>query len=51
VHYGYHHTLLLLALLNVAIFLGLYYLVARPLQQRIVRRRLAQDIVRRRQQP
>ena len=51
VHHGYHPTLLLLALLNVAILLGLYYLVARPLQQRIARRRMAQDIVRGRLRP
>jgi hypothetical protein len=39
-----------LAALNVAILLGLYYLVLRPLQQRIARRRMARDIARQRSQ-
>ena len=50
VQHGYHPTLLLLALLNVAILCGLYYLVIRPLHQRIVRRRMAQEAVRQRAQ-
>ena len=50
VQHGYHPTLLLLALLNVAILCGLYYLVLRPLQQRIMRRRLAQEAIRQRTQ-
>jgi hypothetical protein len=48
VTHGYHHSLLLLALLNVAIGLGLYYLVLRPLYQRLLRRRMAQAIMRQR---
>src|SRR5687768_16067234 len=51
VQHGYHPTLLVLAALNVAILIGLYYLVLRPLQQRIARRRLARDIARQRSQP
>lgn len=50
VNHGYHHTLLLLALLNVAIGIGLYYLVLRPLYQRRVRRRRAREILRQRSQ-
>jgi hypothetical protein len=50
VHHGYHHSLLLLALLNVAIGIGLYYLVIRPLYQRMVRRRTAQALMRQRSQ-
>ena len=38
---GYDHTLVALALLNVAIFFGLYYLVVRPLARRIRLRRVA----------
>ena len=48
VTHGYHHSLLFLALLNIAIFLGLYYLVLRPLRERIVRRRMAQNVARQR---
>ena len=51
VKHGYHPTVLLLALLNVAIFFGLYYLVFRPLRQRMARRRMARDIARQRAQP
>ena len=51
VKHGYHPTVLVLALLNVAIFFGLYYLVIRPLHQRVVRRRMARDVVRQRAQP
>jgi hypothetical protein len=51
VKHGYHPTLVLLGLLNVAILLGLYYLVLRPLRQRVLRRRLAQDARRQRAQP
>jgi hypothetical protein len=43
VKHGYDHTLLLLALLNIGIFFGLYYLVFRPLRQRVVRHKLAQQ--------
>ena len=32
---GYHVSLLLLALLNIGVFFGIYYLVLRPLQRRI----------------
>ena len=46
VRHGYHHSLLFLALLNVGIFFGLYYLVIRPLHQRMVRRRMACEVVR-----
>jgi len=41
VTYGYDHTLLALALLNVGIFFGIYYLVLCPLHRRIQRRRTA----------
>jgi hypothetical protein len=51
VKHGYHPTVLLLALLNVAIFCGLYYLVIRPLRQRVVRRRMARDLARQRTWP
>jgi len=37
---GYHVSLLLLALLNIGVFFGIYYLVLRPLQRRIQLRRL-----------
>ena len=39
VQHGYDHTVLLLALLNVGIFFGLYYLVFRPLHRRALLRR------------
>jgi hypothetical protein len=51
VQHGYHPSLVVLAALNVAILIGLYYLVLRPLQQRIARRRLARHIARQRSQP
>ena len=38
---GYHVSLLLLALLNVGVFFGIYYLVLRPLYRRIQLRRMA----------
>ena len=41
VTYGYDHTLLALAVLNVGIFFGIYYLVLCPLHRRIQRRRTA----------
>ncbi len=41
VKHGYHHTLLILLVLNVAIGLGLYYLVFRTLQKRVRLRRQA----------
>jgi len=41
VTHGYDHTVLLLALLNVGIFFGMYYLVFRPLRRRVLRRRQA----------
>ena len=41
VTYGYDHTLLALAVLNVGIFFGIYYLVLRPLHRRIQLRRTA----------
>ena len=37
---GYHVSLLLLALLNIGVFFGIYYLVLRPLQRRIQLRRV-----------
>jgi len=37
---GYHVSLLLLALLNIGVFFGIYYLVLRPLQRRIQLRRM-----------
>lgn len=46
IKHGYHPSVLLLAILNVAIFIGLYYLVIRPLHQRIIRRRMARHRVR-----
>jgi hypothetical protein len=46
VRHGYHYSLLLLALLNVAIGIGLYYLVLCPLQQRVSRRRNARNLLR-----
>lgn len=41
VTHGYDRTLLALALLNVGIFFGIYYLVLRPLRRRIQLRRTA----------
>jgi len=38
---GYHVSLLLLVLLNIGVFFGIYYLVLRPLYRRIQLRRLA----------
>jgi hypothetical protein len=37
--HGYDATLLALALLNIGVFFGIYYLVLRPLQRRIQLRR------------
>lgn len=51
VRHGYHPSILALALLNVAICFGLYYLVMRPLYQRLVRRRAAQEVMRQRSRP
>jgi hypothetical protein len=42
IKHGYDHTVLILAVLNVAIGLGIYYLVFRPLRQRALRRKAAQ---------
>ena len=50
VKHGYHPSVLVLALLNVAIIFGLYYLVLRPLHQRIVRRRTVRTLRRQRNQ-
>jgi preprotein translocase subunit YajC len=44
VTHGYDHTVFALAALNVGIFVGIYYLVLRPLQQRIQRRRMARAV-------
>lgn len=41
VTHGYDHTLLALALLNIGVFFGIYYLVLRPLRRRIQLRRMA----------
>ena len=41
VKHGYDHTVLILAILNVAIFFGIYFLIYRPLRQRAIRRKLA----------
>ena len=43
VTYGYDPTLLALALLNIGIFFGIYYLVLRPLYRRIQLRRKARE--------
>ncbi len=48
VNHGYHPSVLVLAVLNIAIFVGIYYLIIRTLHQRIVRRRMARDIHRQR---
>ena len=34
VQHGYDHTVLILGILNIAIFIGLYYIVYRPLRER-----------------
>ncbi len=39
VQHGYDHTVFLLALLNVGIFFGIFYLVFRPLHRRALLRR------------
>ena len=41
VTHGYDHTLLALALLNIGVFFGIYYLVLCPLRRRIQLRRTA----------
>jgi len=41
VTHGYDHTLLALAVLNIGIVFGIYYIVLRPLQRRIQLRRTA----------
>ena len=41
IKHGYDHTVLILALLNVGIGCGIYYLVFRPLRQRAVLRKTA----------
>jgi hypothetical protein len=38
--HGYDHTLLALALLNIGVFFGIYYLVLCPLRRRIQLRRM-----------
>lgn len=48
VHHGYHPSLVVLALLNIAIGIGIYYLVIRTLQQRLARRRVARELARQR---
>ena len=44
VTHGYDHTLLALALLNVGIFVGIYYIVLRPLYRRLQLRRMARAV-------
>jgi len=44
VTHGYDHTLLALALLNIGIFFGIYYLVLRPLHRRLQLRRTARMV-------
>jgi hypothetical protein len=46
--HGYDHTVLILGVLNVAIFFGLYYLVIVPLRRRVHLRRLARETRRQR---
>ena len=41
IKHGYDPTILILAVLNVAIGFGIYYLVFRPLRQRALRRKAA----------
>lgn len=41
--HGYDSTLLALALLNIGIFFGIYYLVLRPLSRRLQLRRRARE--------
>jgi hypothetical protein len=43
VQHGYDHTVLFLALLNVAIGFGLYYLVWKPLRRSIRLRRIIRE--------
>jgi hypothetical protein len=43
VTHGYDPSLLALALLNIGIFFGIYYLVLRPLYRRIQLRRKARE--------
>ena len=43
VTHGYDQTLLALALLNIGVFFGIYYLVLRPLSRRIQLRRMARE--------
>jgi hypothetical protein len=47
-NHGYHPSLVVLALLNIAIAIGIYYLVIRTLQQRLARRRVAREMARQR---
>jgi len=44
VTHGYDPTLLALALLNIGVFFGIYYLVLRPLSRRIQLRRMARAV-------
>ena len=50
VKHGYHPSLLLLACLNIAIFIAVYYLIIRALHQRIIRRKAARKLIRQRSQ-
>ena len=51
VTHGYDHTLLALALLNIGIFFGIYYLVLRPLHRRLQLRRTARTVRQQRLRP
>ena len=51
VTYGYDPTLLALAMLNIGVLFGIYYLVLRPLYRRIQLRRMARTLRQQRLQP
>lgn len=48
--HGFHPSLLFLICLNIAIFVGVYYLIIRTLHQRIIRRRATRRLIRQRSQ-
>ena len=43
VTHGYDSTLLALAVLNIGVFFGIYYLVLRPLYRRVQLRRMVRE--------
>ena len=51
VKHGYHPSLVFLVCLNIAIFIAVYCLIIRTLQQRIIRRKAAQELIRQGNQP